>query len=212
MYRDTVPWERHGNASPSTCAYVSLSVRCGVGRTVADRTGKTVSDNITPQPSSPRDARKQARADRAYKKASRPWVLRHWVLSAIGALIIVIIIAVAASSGGGSNGNSANNGGETGGKVLQHSEDVKITKCGKDSLGDLDAKVAVTNHSSKASDYLITVAFESKDGSRQITTGNAIVDSLQPGQTTVQDAGGLTAYSRPFKCVISDAQRTESSL
>lgn len=120
--------------------------------------------------------------------------------------------AAVLASGSSSGGSGSNNGGETKGKALQHSEDVKIAKCARDSIGNLDAKVKVTNHSSKASDYVITVAFESADGKNQIATGNAFVDSLQPGQSTTQDANGLKSYKKPFKCVLSDAERTQSSL
>lgn len=115
-------------------------------------------------------------------------------------------------SGGSSSGAASKSGGETNGKALQHSGDVKITKCGHDQFGDLDAKVKITNSSSKASDYVITIAFESQDGKQQIDTGTAFVDSLQPGQSSIQDAGGTKAYKRPFKCVLSDAQRTQASL
>lgn len=168
-------------------------------------------------PQTPRDARAQAKSERAYRKASRPWILRHWLLSSIAVVIVIIIIAVAAS-GGSSNSNNNTAGGnnnETGGKVLQHSEDIKITKCAKSGGvlgGDYDAKVKITNHSSKPSDYVVTIAFESTNGKKQLATGDAIVDSLQPGQSSTQDADGLKSAKVAFKCVLSDAQRTESTL
>ena len=58
----------------------------------------------------------------------------------------------------------------------------------------------------------MTVAFESADGTQQITTGDAFVDSLQPGQSSPQDVNGFQSYAGAFKCVLFDAQRTESSL
>lgn len=175
-----------------------------------------------PVPAGPHQARAQAKADRAYRKASRRWPLRHPILSLIGAVIVIAIIAAAASGGGSSNnspqsGTSANgsaanqSNNETNGKVLQHVSDVKIVKCSRDQFGYLNARVKITNHSSKASDYVVTVAFESKNGSQQIDTGSALVDSLQPGQSTTQDASATRSYGKPFRCVLSDAQRTESS-
>lgn len=162
-------------------------------------------------PATAKQGKAQARADRAYRKASRPWPLRHPIFTGLAVVVLIVIIAVA-SSGGGSSPNTAgsNPGDETAGKVLQHSEDVQIIKCKRDQFGDLDAKVKITNNSSKASDYIVTVAFETKDGSQQIDTGTAIIDSLQPGQSSVQDAGGLKSYKKPFKCVLSDAERTAS--
>ena len=59
-------------------------------------------------PQNARDARAQAKAERAYRKAHRPWPLRHWFITSAGVIIVIIIIAVIASSGGGSGsgGNS----------------------------------------------------------------------------------------------------------
>ena len=166
-------------------------------------------------PSSAKDARARARAERAYRKAQRPWLLRHWFLSGVGALIVVIVIAVIASSGSGTGTSNAGHtssggGGETNGKVLQHPEDVTIVSCAKDQAGFADAKVKITNHSGKASDYVVTIAFESPGGSTQIGTGTAVVDSLQPGQSTTQDANSLETPHRKFICKVSDAQRTSS--
>jgi len=137
---------------------------------------------------------------------------RRVAIAVVAVLGSAAVVASSGTSSGGSSGSGSGSSGETGGKVLQHSEDVKIVKCGHDSIGNLDAKVKVTNHSSKPSDYIITIAFESANGKNQITTGDAVVNSLQPGQSTVQDANGLQSYKKPFKCTLSDAQRTESTM
>lgn len=138
--------------------------------------------------------------------------MRIGSMAAIGTLTAVALTGCSVDSSGGSSPSGSKSGSdETKGKVLQHAKDVKITKCKRDQFGDLDAKVRITNHSSKASDYIVTVAFESQNGSEQIDTGTAIVDSLQPGQSTNQDAGGTKSYKKQFKCVLSDAERTASS-
>ena len=54
-------------------------------------------------PQNARDARAQAKAERAYRKAKRPWPLRHWFITSAGVIIVIIIIAVIANSGGGSS-------------------------------------------------------------------------------------------------------------
>lgn len=47
-----------------------------------------------------KEERAQARADKAARKAARPWPLRHWVLTGIGAIVVIGGIASAAGSGG----------------------------------------------------------------------------------------------------------------
>jgi len=166
-----------------------------------------------------KEERAQARADKAARKAARPWPLRHWMLTGIGVIVVIVIVASVASSGGGSTPNvtagntvssspTASPASETAGKVFQHPEDVKITSCGVDDAGFADAKLTITNTSSKASDYVVTVAFESPDGSKQVGTGTALVNSLQPGQSSDQDANSLSsAAAGSFVCKISSAQR-----
>lgn len=93
---------------------------------------------------------------------------------------------------------------------FSHPEDVKVTACAADpTTGWADAKVVVTNHSSKSSNYVITIAFESKDGKTQIGTGAVIVQNLLPGQSSSpQDANSLQAApAGGYVCKISDAQR-----
>ena len=165
-----------------------------------------------------KEERAQARADKAVRKAARPWPLRHWMLTGIGVIVIIVIIAAVSSSGSkntptaaGTVSSSPTPSSETAGKVFQHPEDVKITSCGVDDAGFADAKLTITNHSAKASDYVVTVAFESPDGSKQVGTGTALVNSLQPGQSSDQDANSLTsATAGSFVCKISSAQRNAS--
>jgi hypothetical protein len=57
-----------------------------------------------PGPAQPRNPKAEARAARAYAKASRPWYKKkRWWLAGAVALIIVISIASASGSGGGSD-------------------------------------------------------------------------------------------------------------
>jgi hypothetical protein len=46
---------------------------------------------------------RRSEAERAYRKAHRPWPLRHWFITSAGAIIVIIIIAGVASSGGGNS-------------------------------------------------------------------------------------------------------------
>ncbi len=75
--------------------------------------------------------------------------------------------------------------------------------------------VTITNHSSKRSDYFVTVALESADGKTQIDTSTVIVQNLEPGQGTVQTGDFLatmtTAPPAGAKVVLQSVQRTSSN-
>lgn len=87
-------------------------------------------------------------------------------------------------------------------------DDVVITACAEGDFGYASATIEVTNNSSEASNYLIEIAFESADGSTQIGTGYASVNSLAPGQKTTQEAGGLDEVSgQEFTCRVSSVER-----
>lgn len=89
-------------------------------------------------------------------------------------------------------------------------KDVKITACAKDSLGDISAKVLITNHSSKASNYLVTLAFDSPDGKTQLGTGLAAVNDLQPGQKSPQNVASFVTATGKFVCRVSSVTRYAS--
>lgn len=89
-------------------------------------------------------------------------------------------------------------------------DDVTITSCGADDLGQLEAVLRITNNSSKPSNYMINVAFESPDGSEQLDTGFATVSTLQPGQSTNESAITFTTAPADFKCRITSVDRYAS--
>ncbi len=89
-------------------------------------------------------------------------------------------------------------------------DDVTITSCGADELGQLEAVLRITNNSSKPSNYMVNVAFESPDGSEQLDTGFALVDTLQPGQSTNESAITFTTAPADFKCRITSVDRYAS--
>lgn len=95
---------------------------------------------------------------------------------------------------------------------LLHGEDVAITSCTADpTTGYLSAAVTVTNNSSKTSNYAITIAFESKDGSQQLDTGLVAVNDLNAGQVSQQTALGLTAApAAGYDCKVADLTRYAS--
>jgi len=176
-------------------------------------TGSAVPPEGQP-PLTAREAKARAKADRTYKKQSRPWPLRHPILTGLIALIAIIVIAAVASSSGGKKTPAADKGSTVTGNNAAAAKDVQVTACGTDSsLGTnmIKSKVKVTNNSSKASSYVITVAFESADGTTQIDTGNVAIQNLAPGQSTVQDVlTGGTAPGGKFNCKVADVTRVAS--
>ena len=75
-----------------------------------------------------------------------------------------------------------------------------------------EAVLDITNNSSKASNYLISVTFESPDGRRQLDTASAYVSNLSSGQTTTETA---TSWKDELKgtevhCRISNVERYAS--
>nr|MDT0666242.1 hypothetical protein [Micromonospora sp. DSM 115978] len=98
--------------------------------------------------------------------------------------------------------------------LFQHPEDVQIAGCTVDeALSWPVATLTITNQSSKASSYLITVSFQSPDGATLFGEGFATVTSLAPGQATTQEAKGLFELpaDTPFGCVVTSAMRNEAT-
>jgi hypothetical protein len=87
--------------------------------------------------------------------------------------------------------------------------DVEVARCDTNAAGLMHATLSVTNHSPKASNYVITVSFNSRGGGTRLDTGSAFVSSLAPDQTTEAEALGT---ERPpgegdFECRVSFVQR-----
>ena len=85
--------------------------------------------------------------------------------------------------------------------------DVELTDCVPTGAGFMASTVRITNHSSKRSNYVVDVVFESADGSRQLAARTIVVNDLEPGQATQQEAGTLTPSPRRFDCRVSQVQR-----
>jgi hypothetical protein len=132
--------------------------------------------------------------------------------------LVLVPIAFAVGCQSSSSGSSSGTSGTTSSSsskapaAVDHAEDVTITACTADTTtGYLDAKVKVTNHSSKTSNYAITIAFESKDGSEQLDTGIVAVNNLAPGQSSDQDAVSLkSAPAGGYNCKLADLTRYAS--
>jgi len=148
------------------------------------------------------------------KLNERPQSTFHNTLLAVVAVLSIgILIASGETSGTSDSGESAeSNSDVTQAETSPSSEtdDVKLTSCGADSLGYLQAELTVTNNSSKESDYIINVVFESDDGSTQLDTAISFVNNLKPGQNKVEKALSFTEAPANFTCTISSVDRSES--
>ncbi|MGH9032872.1 MAG: hypothetical protein ACRDZV_12160 [Acidimicrobiia bacterium] len=73
--------------------------------------------------------------------------------------------------------------------------DVTISSCGTDSFGagTLAATLAITNNSSKRSNYSAEVVFESPDGATRFGSAWTYVDNVEPGQSTTGEALAVEA-------------------
>jgi hypothetical protein len=89
-------------------------------------------------------------------------------------------------------------------------DDVTLGECGPaEGTRFMRATVEVLNHSSESSNYIVTVAFESEDGGRQLTTTTAFVNGLGADQTTTAEAN---SFEEPpggveFSCRIDRVER-----
>jgi hypothetical protein len=85
--------------------------------------------------------------------------------------------------------------------------DVELTDCVPSGAGFMASTVRITNHSSKRSNYVVDVVFESAYGSRQLAARTVFVNDLEPGQATQHEAGTFTPSPARFDCRVSQVQR-----
>ena len=91
--------------------------------------------------------------------------------------------------------------------AVDHAADIRITGCEPDEAGWAAAEITITNNSSKASNYLVQVTFDTADHTTQIGTGYASVDNLAPGQKAVQTASALKDAQPGYLCTVTDVTR-----
>jgi hypothetical protein len=159
------------------------------------------------------------------KKPSR----RVWLALSAAVLLVVAVIAIAVAAnsddtygGSGPNGREGTHQSEDVPAAPQKdaqprepasAKDVQLksfTFDTSDLYGDLEpsggqADLKVTNHSSKTSDYLITVEVTAPNGDR-IATLNAAADGVRPGQTV--DTGEEDATGTEHLTPVSGAKAT----
>lgn len=164
---------------------------------------------------SAKEAKAEAKAASARAKALRPWYKKKRFLLPLAAVVIVVVASLA---GGGSDeskpsvSGSGTNADSPKSDLSANTEnppaaDVKITSCAKGDFGP-EVKVRVTNHSSKESDYIITIGFEDASGTK-VGDGIATVDNVNPDQSAVTDVLA-TASGDWSKCKVEEVERFAS--
>lgn len=169
-----------------------------------------------------KQAKAAAKAAKAGAKAMRPFYKKkRWWLA--GAIVVIVVASVA--GGGGSSTPSTDNSDttsdtsgstqdtvSTGFGSKDASADIVDFSCGSpDSIGFSYPSVTVKNNSSKASDYIITVTFESSDGSIKYDDSMLIINTLQPGQSTTEEGLPVSDVPAGAVCKVTEVSRTASN-
>lgn len=123
---------------------------------------------------------------------------------------VLAVIAVVAAAGSCNEKKPSSNGkpGNAG------ANDVVVSACGvaDNQFEGAEATLTVTNSSSTSSSYIITVAFDSLDGTQQLDTGNATVETLGPNQSATTKAVSFKSEIRDqqFTCKVAEVNRLAS--
>ncbi|HEX2040578.1 MAG TPA: hypothetical protein VHF47_12710 [Acidimicrobiales bacterium] len=157
-----------------------------------------------------REARAEAAAEKARRKAMRPWYKkkRTWVLGILG-----VVVVVALAGGGGGDDDRSGDAASEADSSSRNTEnppvqDVTVTVCEPGQFGPT-VKVRITNHSSKRSNYLISANLENANGDK-VGEANGASNNVDAGQTAESDL--LASASGEFtRCVVKNVERFASS-
>jgi hypothetical protein len=161
-----------------------------------------------------REARADAKAEKARQKAMRPWYRkkRFWLLA------VVAVIIIAAVAGGGADDTKVSSDGADAKKASgvqtasantknPPTADVEVSKCEKGQFGP-EVQVKIVNHSSKRSNYLISANLVDANGAK-VGEANGASNNIDPGQSSTDDLFG-TATGEFTKCQITNVERFAS--
>ncbi|MGY3199789.1 hypothetical protein [Streptomyces sp. TE5632] len=129
---------------------------------------------------------------------------------AAGSLVVACDGGGAADSGKGSAVSAGKSEAEAP-KERRPEDDVEVTRCGMDGTGTFpQAELTVTNHSSKSSNYVISVEFVDGSGTRK-AEGTAALNNLASGQAAEEKAVGLSSgVPAELKCKVTKVTRYAS--
>lgn len=126
-----------------------------------------------------------------------------------GLLLALFIGGAAVTAACGVDSSNPDKGTAQGFGSQDASKDVKVTGLESNDLGGNTAKVKITNHTSKASDYDITATFYDKKGV-QVGEAEDVVDRVAPHKTARDELIGDNT-EKASKVKITEVDRTASS-
>lgn len=176
-------------------------------------------------------AKAAAKAAKAEAKALRPFYKkkRYWAIAGVG-----LIAIISATSSGSTTSSTSDSDKQSDSSIAAETEDTTASSetqdtissglgskdasadivsldCGSpDALDFSYAEVTIKNNSSKASNYWVTIVYESSDGSTRYDDTMVIVNSLQPGQTITESGLPVSDIPTGAVCKVTEVQRTAS--
>ena len=165
-----------------------------------------------------RNAKADAKAEKARAKAMRPWFKKKRFMIPLVIVVLGIAASAAGSGGGNSSDNDASSNDTASNGVSDFStngdhppaDDVTITACRKTVIDTVEVDMDVTNHSSKESDYTITLTMEDSSGNK-VGDGFASTSNVDAGQTSkVQGVATLSEPDADFSCSVEEVERFAS--
>ena len=146
------------------------------------------------------------------KKSNRGCLIALGIVGALVVLGIIAVVVIVVAVGNEVDDRVDDDGITTFSDNDENppADDVSIAECGPaPGTGFMRATVDVVNHSSESSNYVVTVAFESEDGGRQLATSTAFVNGLGPDQTTTSEANSFQEApgGQEFSCRVTKVER-----
>lgn len=144
---------------------------------------------------------------------------RGVLIGCLGAVVLlIVIVAVLVLAFGGSSGKKSPPSPTTTNSGVRSSEgahppaaDVSITSCELDpSTSFASAKLKIINHSSKPSDYSISVEFLAANGTR-VGEGGTLQTHVAPGETAEDTASSPTQATGNITCKVTSVERFSSA-
>ncbi|MEU9193103.1 hypothetical protein [Streptomyces hundungensis] len=132
-------------------------------------------------------------------------------LSAV-VLIVVIIVVIALFVSGSDDKKTppsptgTNSGVRSTEGAHPPAADVTITSCDLDSASFAQARLQIVNHSSKSSNYLVSVEFTNSNGTR-VGEGTAIENDLAPGEKAQDTATSPVEGTSGVTCKVTSVDR-----
>ncbi len=180
------------------------------------------------------DPKAQAKSDKAYRKAQRPFYKKKRFIIPAGLVALLIIGGIA----GGGSSNSTDSSTTAAGapssaapsnaapssaapsrsvtsKESDAAKNVTVTDCKVDDLGGTKFATigySVTNPTSKSSTYFIAIDVVDSTGAR-VSEANGIENNVLPGRPSQGTAAGNVSSSAaaPYTCTVGKVSRTAAN-